>query len=71
MNRVSLQRSSICKCSVRQRPAVNRCCCISTRDVPIEHPDLAIYSQDEQLSLGIMPSWDNPDITTNNWGPSG
>jgi hypothetical protein len=69
MNRATLQRSSVCKCSVRQRPAVKRCCCISTRDVPIEHPDLAIYSQEEQLNMGMMPSWDNPDITTNNWGP--
>jgi hypothetical protein len=32
-------------------------------------PDLAIYSQAEKLALGDEPSWDNPEITTNHWGP--
>jgi hypothetical protein len=62
-------KRSACQCAVSQRPVVNKCCCISTRDVPIEHPDLAIYSQQEQLSLGVIPSWDSPDIVTNDWGP--
>lgn len=69
MKENSSRRSSVCRCGVRQRPTVKKCCCISTRDVPIKHPDLATYSQQEQLSLGIMPTWNSPDITTNNWGP--
>lgn len=58
-----------CRCNVKQRPVKSKCCCISTRDVPVQHPDLATYSQEELISNGIMPSWNSPDIVTNNWGP--
>lgn len=61
--------TSICKCAFKQKSTPHHCCCISTNNVPIHHPDLAIYSQVEQLSLGAMPSWDSPDIVTNNWAP--
>ncbi|WP_315822603.1 hypothetical protein [Paraflavitalea speifideaquila] len=30
---------------------------------------MAIYSQVEVLQGGGVPSWNSPDITTNNWGP--
>ncbi len=34
--------------------------------VPPERPDLAVYSQQEQVALGNAPTWNSPDITTNN-----
>ena len=33
---------------------------------PPERPDPATYSQDQQILLGQIPSWDSPDILTNN-----
>jgi hypothetical protein len=63
------RRQSGCRCNIKQRAFSTKSCCISTRDIPIEYPDLAIYSQEESLSQGIIPSWDSPDIITNNWGP--
>jgi hypothetical protein len=39
------------------------------RNTPIETPDLAIYSQTEQVAIGGTPSWDSPDIVTNDWRP--
>lgn len=39
-------------------------CCLRTR-TPIDRPDLAIYSQAEQLEIGVQPTWNSPDITTN------
>lgn len=38
-------------------------------DQQVDYPDPAIYSQHDQLLLGNIPSWDNPDILTNNWSP--
>jgi hypothetical protein len=35
----------------------------------VETPDLAIYSQEEVLVHGGVPTWDSPDILTNSWGP--
>lgn len=50
----------------KQKPG----CCINIgANQPITYPDPAIYSQAEQLSLGNIPNWDNPDIVTNNWSP--
>ena len=40
-------------------------CCVTLANPP-ERPDPAIYSQDEQISLGQIPTWDSPDILTNN-----
>lgn len=45
------------------------CCCIMVDGPPPNRPDLAIYSQDEQFVLGVAPTWDNPDIMTNQWNP--
>lgn len=45
-------------------------CCINIgANNPVKYPDPAIYSQTEQLTLGNIPNWDNPDIITNNWSP--
>jgi hypothetical protein len=43
-------------------------CCLKT-NTPVERPDPAVYSQQQQLGLGDQPTWNNPDITTNNFGP--
>lgn len=32
-------------------------------------PDVAIYSQEEQLALGRTPTWNSPDLTTNSFPP--
>lgn len=52
-----------------KKPRRPQCCTYLSPDHPIEKPDLAIYSQNEQLALGSAPSWDSPDITTNEWRP--
>jgi hypothetical protein len=51
---------------VKQRG--RRGCCLNTT-TPLERPDPAIYSQLQQLASGQQPTWNNPDITTNNFGP--
>lgn len=59
-----LQRSSAiswCRPTRRQGSA----CCVELADPP-KRPDPAIYSQDEALALGQIPTWNSPDITTNN-----
>jgi hypothetical protein len=57
-----------CACGrPQQRPSP--ACCVPIRDTPVRKPDLAIYSQDERLAAGAQPSWDNPDIVTNDWRP--
>jgi hypothetical protein len=43
--------------------------CRMTPTVPPQRPDLATYSQREQISLGHAPTWNCPDITTNNYFP--
>ncbi|MCM5663647.1 hypothetical protein [Galbibacter mesophilus] len=57
-----------CKCGGKTRKKPRGCDNVNV-DSPISKPDLAIYSQLEQLSLGNVPSWDSPDITTNSWAP--
>ncbi|MEK6274344.1 MAG: hypothetical protein AABM30_03315 [Actinomycetota bacterium] len=57
-----------CNVERRARPSG---CCLELRNPP-DRPDLATYSQLEQLALGREPTWNSPDITTNNtlpWGP--
>jgi hypothetical protein len=61
--------AGLCNCGQPRPKPARPCGCVSIRDTPIERPDLAIYSQLEQLSAGQAPSWDNPDIVTNDWGP--
>jgi len=60
---------SLCNCGRPSGPRPPRCRCINVQDTPIETPDLAIYSQAEQLANGGLPTWDSPDIITNDWGP--
>ena len=43
-------------------------CCVTTKTPP-DRPDPATYSQDEQFALGLVPSWNSPDITTNFYSP--
>lgn len=60
-------KGSACNPKFRAR---KKGCCLQLKDNdPIEYPDPSIYSQAEQLSLGQIPSWDNPDILTNEWKP--
>lgn len=40
-----------------------------SEDTPIKRPDLAIYSQKELWAAGSQPTWDSPDIITNDWRP--
>lgn len=35
----------------------------------MDTPDLTIYSQTEVLADAGLPTWDNPDIVTNDWRP--
>ena len=56
-----------CRCGGKPKPPSSANCV--TVDPPIEKPDLAIYSQTEQLATGNVPTWDSPDIVTNDWGP--
>ena len=57
-----------CDCSGRPRKRPGDYC-LRITNIPNHRPDLAIYSQDEELSLGRVPTWNSPDITTNDWGP--
>jgi hypothetical protein len=71
--KVSLERTKVrwgdCKCgAVKRAPKKGGCRNIHTQD-PVEKPDLAIYSQLEEISKGNVPAWDSPDIVTNNWRP--
>ncbi len=57
------------RCRPRRRWEPDRAVCCVPIPVPIQTPDVAIYSQEEQLSVGNPPTWDNPDILTNYWRP--
>lgn len=57
-----------CRCGGERRTVRQRCPSISL-DEPIKRPDLAIYSQREELENGWVPTWDSPDIWTNDWKP--
>ncbi|HVG28574.1 MAG TPA: hypothetical protein VM864_02535 [Pyrinomonadaceae bacterium] len=63
----SADRFSRSWCQPRRRPH-RKGCCLDTRTPP-DRPDPATYSQLEQLSLGIQPTWNSPDITTNFYSP--
>lgn len=60
--------SRLCNCRAPFPAKHGRCRCI-TFNKPIEKPDMAIYSQVEILQGGGIPTWNSPDIITNNWGP--
>ena len=58
------------RCQPAQRRKRHPSCCLQLgTDDPIERPDLAIYSQAEQMASGAVPHWDSPDILTNAWRP--
>jgi hypothetical protein len=57
----SAARTSWCNPVPRRRDG----CCLVPH-IPPQRPDLATYSQLEQISLGAAPSFNSPDITTNN-----
>lgn len=59
----------LCNCGRPGAPKRPRCSCIRVDDTPIDTPDLAIYSQAEQLAIGGIPTWDSPDMVTNDWRP--
>lgn len=59
----------LCNCGRPTSPRPPRCHCVDVRDTPIDTPDLAIYSQSEQIANGQIPSWDSPDMITNDWRP--
>jgi hypothetical protein len=58
-----------CKCGGKRRSGKGSGCNSIVLDIPIETPDLAIYSQEEELLNGNTPNWNSPDITTNDWKP--
>src|SRR6185503_20554778 len=55
-------------CTAPTRRAARYDCCLRLPR-PFEKPDLAIYSQHEELLAGREPSWDNPDIWTHTSRP--
>ncbi|MEM8640035.1 MAG: hypothetical protein AAGG51_14645, partial [Cyanobacteria bacterium P01_G01_bin.54] len=57
-----------CRCNGKKRSQKFHCPSFLPPRPP-ELPDLAIYSQEEMLEQGRNPSWDSPDIITNNWRP--
>jgi hypothetical protein len=63
-----VSRASQNWCRPTHRYPPSRCTCL-TPDDPPKRPDPAVYSQAEQLSLGIAPTWNPDDITTNQQRP--
>ena len=63
-----VSRASQNWCRPTHRYPPSRCTCL-TPDDPPKRPDPAIYSQAEQLSLGVAPTWNPDDITTNQQRP--
>jgi hypothetical protein len=59
----------LCNCGRPAGPRAPHCRCIRVDDTETDTPDLAIYSQAEQLANGTAPSWDSSDIVTNDWRP--
>ncbi|HTD97998.1 MAG TPA: hypothetical protein VK668_01875 [Mucilaginibacter sp.] len=68
-NLASRSRESSSFCLPTKKKPTPGCCINIGANQPVEYPDPAIYSQAEQLNLGNIPNWDNPDIVTNNWSP--
>jgi hypothetical protein len=58
-----------CNCGGQPAAVYDPCGRLRLAREDVDLPDLAIYSQAEQATLGNAPSWDNPDIITNLWGP--
>jgi hypothetical protein len=52
-----------CDCfGVPQKRRTN--CCLELPESRVERPDVAIYSQEEVVAEGGVPSWNSPDILT-------
>ena len=60
-----VSRTNWCRPIRRYPPG---CTCLKP-DEPPKRPDPAIYSQAEQVSLGLAPTWNPDDITTNQQRP--
>jgi hypothetical protein len=58
-----------CRCGGRRRAGPRHGCPSITPDVPVKTPDLATYSQLEELRNGRLPTWNSPDINTNTLRP--
>src|SRR5262249_11058332 len=56
-------------CRPGRRPERPGCCLYLGKNDPVEYPDPGLYSQAEQIALGNVPDWDNPDIVTIDWAP--
>jgi hypothetical protein len=56
-------------CRPEKRPERPGCCMFLGKNDPVLYPDPGLYSQAEQIALGNVPDWDNPDIVTNDWSP--
>lgn len=61
--------SRLCNCGNTKRPSRPGKCGSVEVESSVKHPDLAIYSQQEIMLNGGTPSWNSPDIITNDWGP--
>jgi hypothetical protein len=58
----------LCNCSAESFSVTSSCNSIAFSK-PIRKPNLAIYSQYDEFTNGRSPTWDNPDIISNSWGP--
>jgi hypothetical protein len=63
MANVTTNRSAVYWCRPTKRQGSACCVAVST---PPARPDPATYSQAQVIQQGQVPSWDSPDITTNN-----
>ena len=52
------------RCTPVRRARTRVGCCVVPNSPPPDTPDSAIYSQVEQISKGVIPTWDSPDILT-------
>ena len=55
-------------CSPNRDPPSGTACCLPI-DILIDLPDLAIYSQVDELARGRLPTWNSVDITMNRRSP--
>jgi len=65
---VLFERASMVPWCRPHRPRRRGACCVPVSKPP-ERPDPAIYSQDQQILGGQIPTWDSPDIVTNTFVP--
>jgi hypothetical protein len=66
--RIALGDKSVRSWCRPQRQPQRKSCCVVI-NTPPDRPDPATYSQDEQLALGLLPTWNSPDIVTNHNSP--